>query len=207
MRLWPGITLGILLLAALGRSLPALRIIVYIGLFIVIRDVMTPVGLWRLGPEGGLWIRFTPDSLVLALLGLGSLAMVAAMCLYDPEARSLLIWFKGNRLHGLAAGMFAALVIALPLLIIYRFVPLEARGGPVAVRLLPGILTTTLLETYTRKCFSGVFCKVFLKKSSTGRIGSRRSPPVWLLVSGILFWPWRSPIQDGPSWPLPLGRG
>ena len=118
----------------------------------------------------------------MALLGLGSLAMVAAMCLYDPEAGSLLIWFKGNRLHGLAAGMFAALVIALPLLIIYRFVPLEARGGPVAVRLLPGILTTTLLgNLYEEVLFRGFLQGLFEKKARRAELeaGGRLRSGFW----------------------------
>jgi hypothetical protein len=166
-RLLPGILLGLALLAVLrGRLLP-LRLAVYIGLFILIRDVMTPLGLWRLGPEAGLWLRFHPDPLLLVLLGLGSLSLVLAMNLYDREARSLLVWFRGPPSRGLLVGIGCAALVACPVLILYHFVPLDQRGGAVARSLLPALLVMTLLgNLYEEVLFRG-YLQGYLEKHLT----------------------------------------
>lgn len=156
LRTAPGVVLGASLLFLLKKKELAIRIAIYIGLFILIRDAMTPSGLWRLGNEGGLWLRFSPDSMLLLLLGAGSLGMVLAMNVYDPEARGLLIWFKASPFKGILVGVVSAFIVALPIIVLYRFTPLDIRGGPVTPSLLPAILVTAMLgNLYEETLFRG----------------------------------------------------
>lgn len=127
---------------------------------------MTPLELWRLGNEGGLWLRFAPNSVLLFLFGAGSLGIVWGMNFYDAEAKSLLVWFRGPPLIGIAAGVASAGLVVLPIAAIYQFFPLDMRGGPVSQSLLPAILVTAMLgnlyeETLFRGYLQGYLERIF----------------------------------------------
>lgn len=48
-RISPGLSAAIVLLSLLPREQTGARLCVHLGLFILVRDAMTPVGLWEIG--------------------------------------------------------------------------------------------------------------------------------------------------------------
>src|SRR4051812_12681173 len=71
-RVTPALILGAILLF-LARREPKLRIVSYLALFILLRDAMTPLGLWSFGAQGFFWIRLHDDP--------GFLIVFAVTCL------------------------------------------------------------------------------------------------------------------------------
>lgn len=94
LRVAPGIAALLLLLTALPRKAAGMRIVVYIAIFIVIRDAMTPIGLWRFGTEGVFWIRFTASLPLLLMIAAGSGIVAAAMLLAEPQWRARIEWLR-----------------------------------------------------------------------------------------------------------------
>lgn len=61
-----------------------LRIIIYITSFILMRDALTPLGLWKIGKTDGVfWIRLSTDPMFLILFGLCSLLIVMGLFTFD----------------------------------------------------------------------------------------------------------------------------
>jgi hypothetical protein len=65
-RVAPGLVLAAFVFAIVRRE-PLLRIVLYVALFIFLRDAMTPLDLWSFGSDGGFWIRLTAPPLFLIL--------------------------------------------------------------------------------------------------------------------------------------------
>lgn len=63
-RLVPGFALFAACLVLVPMRATGARIALYIGLFVLVRDTMTPAGLWRIG--AGMRLGFHPDPAVLA---------------------------------------------------------------------------------------------------------------------------------------------
>lgn len=143
-RVAPGMVLGGVLLA-LARRARRVRIAIYLALFILLRDAMTPLGLWSLGTEGFFWLRLAGDPVFLIAFGLGSLGIVLALTLFDRPNRRHLRWIRHRPVEGAIIGVLGAGVVALPLVLIYRSTPIAMRGGPVPVQILPALLVFTLL--------------------------------------------------------------
>jgi len=180
LRIAPGAALFIVLIALIPRGAKGIRIMAYIMLFILVRDAMTPLGLWSFGTSGGFWIRFTPDGALLALLGLSSVAIVLAMYYYERELRSTIRWFTGGKVTGLAAGVTAALVIAAPLVVMNIGVPAASRGGAFPAVLLPALLAMTVGgNIYEEFLFRGYLQGYFLAKGTSNTRAA--------LLSGIAF--------------------
>ena len=82
-------------------------------------------------------------------------------------------------LAGLLLGFGGALLVVAPCAVIYRFVPLELRGGPVAVSALPAILIFALLGNLLEESlFRGY---VF------GRLARNLTPIKAGIASGFVF--------------------
>ncbi|MGY2224436.1 CPBP family glutamic-type intramembrane protease [Pseudomonas gingeri] len=109
----PGLVLCGLWFGLIPGSLPGLRIVVLLLAFVLMRDAMTPLGLWSL--SAGLQIGFIANPWVLAVLGALSLGLVGLLARLAPELWRLLVVFKGNRAAGLAVGIAAGCLIGLPL--------------------------------------------------------------------------------------------
>ena len=71
----PGVLLLGLWFVLTPRSLPAMRILILLVAFVLMRDVMTPLGLWAL--SDAVQIAFTANTFVLAALGGLSLLLIA----------------------------------------------------------------------------------------------------------------------------------
>ena len=199
LRIMPGALLGMICLAVLGRKAAGLRIVLYIMLFILIRDAMTPLELWKFEAAEVFWIRFTAPGSFLVFMGMMSAGAVILMGIYDPEVRGFSPWFIGSKGVAAAEGLLGALLAAGPLLFLYTFVPLGTRGGAVEGALLPGIFAAALLGNfYEEVLFRGYFQGYLEKRHSLGRYRAG-------LLSGLFFGFGHSFLAltvTGTGWPL-----
>lgn len=195
LRVAPGIAALLLLLTALPRKAAGLRITVYIAIFIVIRDAMTPIGLWELGTEGVFWIRFTDSLPLLLMIAAGSGIVAAAMLLAEPQWRAQIEWLRipqgrpslrpSSRYlytaRSLSTGLVGAALTAAPLLLVYTTVPIGLRGGTIAPVLLPGIAAVALVGNfYEELLFRGFLQDYLLTEIGTSRLSAA-------FISGIAF--------------------
>jgi uncharacterized protein len=143
-RVAPGVLLTVAVLVLTKRS-PRLRIVIYLALFVLFRDAMTPLGLWSFGNEAFFWIRIDNDRTFMVAFGLASIAIVLSLYFLDRHNRLLVRWTRGNLFVGAVFGLVAALVVVAPCLAVYRQTPIDARGGTVPVGNVAALLTFTLL--------------------------------------------------------------
>src|SRR5262245_9330830 len=125
-RIAPGLVLGAGMLF-LARREARLRIVIYLALFVLLRDAMTPLGLWSFGTEGFFWIRLHSDPWFLVAFGLACIAMSLGLYFLDRENRRLFRWTGGNGPRELLAGVGGAIVVVAPLAVVYQFTPIESR--------------------------------------------------------------------------------
>lgn len=150
----PGlILLGVCFWLARSDRDPLLRIVVLILGFILIRDAMTPTGLWEFGVVDGIvpWLRMTDNPLVLIAFGLGSLLLVAAT-LRDEKLRKLVKWGTPN-FSTIGLGVLGGLLAAAPILAISFGEPMESRGGMVAAVVLPALAFMALAGNLGEEVF------------------------------------------------------
>ncbi|MFW6362120.1 MAG: CPBP family intramembrane glutamic endopeptidase [Spirochaetota bacterium] len=195
LRVAPGIAALLLLLKALPRKAVGVRITVYIAIFIVIRDAMTPIGLWKFGTAGVFWIRFVASLPLLLMIAAGSGIVAALMLLAEPQWRARVEWLRlpqiqaGSQpiprhmhaVRSLSTGLVGAALTAAPLLLVYTTVPIEMRGGTVAPVLLPGILAVALIGNF----YEELLFRGFLQDYLQTEIGTSRLSAA--LISGIAF--------------------
>jgi membrane protease YdiL (CAAX protease family) len=166
--------------------------VVYLALFVLLRDAMTPLGLWAFGGQGFFWIRLPSDPAFLVAFGVACLGLTAALYALDRENRRLIRWMQGPAPAGLLWGVGGAAVVVAPLVALYQATPVESRGGPVPLQNLPALLLFALLGNLLEEVlfrgyvygllaqamppiragvWSGVifaFCHVFLATTVTG---------------------------------------
>lgn len=124
--LLPGLTLFGLWFALTPKTQTALRIVILLLAFVLMRDAMTPLGMWSL--NGDLQIGFLANPFVLAVLGVSSLGLVAVLARQLPDLWQLVVLFKDHRLVGLAVGIVVGCLIGLPLRS-YQGAELALAGG------------------------------------------------------------------------------
>ncbi|GAA4918803.1 hypothetical protein LX16_4456 [Stackebrandtia albiflava] len=176
---------GLVVFAAclvLARRLPSVgaSIAILIAAFILIRDAMTPAGLWRFGAADGVapWIRFTEDTGVLAVLAVLTLALTAVVLAAHPGLRALVVWGRPTPVV-LALGVGGAALAAAPVLAVSQAWPMDERGGAVAVTALPVVLAF---------CLAGnLFEEVLFRGFLQGHLERVTSPVRAALLSGLLF--------------------
>jgi membrane protease YdiL (CAAX protease family) len=157
-RVLPGLVAGVSFVLLLPRDRTGLRIASYILIFVLVRDAMTPLGLWRIGGEGFLWIRLIDDPLMLVVLGAMSASLVLCIYIFDKDTRQYIVPFRRSPVKGVPVGIAGALVVAAPFLLFYSSVPIAARGGVVSSGLLIPILVFALLGNFLEEAlFRGYF--------------------------------------------------
>jgi len=177
-RVIPGLLLGLSLIFLLRRE-PRMRVLVYIGLFILLRDALTPLGLWSFGREGGFWIRLSDDKWFLLIFGIISVCVVGLLYFFDKPNSKKVIWLKGKPLAGYLTGIAGMLIVISPFLILYQFTPISNRGGMVNLTLVPFIAAFALLgNLFEELLFRGYVINIFSERKSTD------IPGIW---SGIVF--------------------
>jgi hypothetical protein len=177
-RVTPALVLGAMLLF-LARREPKLRIVSYLALFVLLRDTMTPLGLWSFGAQGFFWIRLHDDPVFLILFGVACLGMALAIYFFDRENRPLLQWLRGTWQRGLLWGTVGALIVVAPLAGIYHYTAIDTRGGTVLPSLLPAILIFALLGNLLEESL--------FRGYAYGHLSQRMTPLVAAIASGIVF--------------------
>src|SRR5437763_1133323 len=129
-RTGPGLVLGAMMFFLIRRE-ARLRIVLYLALFVLIRDAMTPLGLWSFGTQGFFWIRLSSDPAFLVAFGLAGLGLSLAVYFLDRENQSLFRWTRGPLALGLLWAIVGAVVVVAPFVVIYHYTPIESRGGQV----------------------------------------------------------------------------
>lgn len=173
LRLAPGAALFALALALLPRRALGPRIALYIALFILIRDAMTPVGLWQFD---GLRIGFYPSGLALALLGLASLAGVAFLWAVERDLRALLVWRRGGLVAGAVLGIGTGIALAVPSWLLAGPTDPAARAGP-------GFLVGLGVLAYGGNLLEEVLFRGYLQ----ARLAAWTSELRAALLSGLIF--------------------
>jgi uncharacterized protein len=90
----PGVLLFGLWFALTPKAMPAMRILILLAAFVLMRDVMTPLGLWTLG--SGVQIGFTANAFVLAALGGLSVLLILLLAYIAPDLWRLVRWTIGS---------------------------------------------------------------------------------------------------------------
>lgn len=170
----PGIILMLGLLVLIPRNAPLVRIAVYILAFILIRDAMTPAGLWSI--DGTLRLAFHPDPLVLASLGLASLSLVWVLVRFDGPLRPLLIWARVATVWGVVAGLVAGAIIAIPVMLLtgHGWTKFSEPGA-----FLTGLAVVAL--------FGNLLEEVLFRGYLQGALAQKTSPVRAALLSGAAF--------------------
>lgn len=177
----PGLALMALCLGlARADRDPLLRTVVLVLGFVLIRDAMTPTGLWSFGVVEGAgvpWLRMSQDPWVLVGFGLGSL-LVAGAVLLDPDLRGLVRWGRVDP-GTMGLGVLGGVLAAAPILALSIGQPVEARGGAVGTGLLPALAFMALAGNFLEE----VIFRGFLQ----GRLEQAMAPVRAALLSGVLF--------------------
>src|SRR5262245_45690775 len=143
-RVSPGLILAALMFYLVRRE-ARLRIVLYLALFVLLRDAMTPLGLWSFGTQGFFRIRLHADPIFLVVFGIASLGLSLGVYSLDRDTQSLVRWRRGPVALGLLWGIGGMVVVVAPLLAVYQHTAIESRGGPVPSQNLPAILVFALL--------------------------------------------------------------
>jgi membrane protease YdiL (CAAX protease family) len=177
-RIAPGLILGAAMLY-LARREALIRIAIYLAMFILLRDAMTPLGLWSFGTQGFFWIRLHGDPAFLAIFGVACLGLSLAVYFLDRPNQSLLQWTRGRVLAGLLLGGCGAVVVIVPLFVIYQHTSIESRGGQVPLNNVPAILVFALLGNLLEEAlFRGYVY---------GQLAHTMSPLKAGIASGVVF--------------------
>lgn len=179
-RLMPGFILLILLLVLVSKVDSIFRIWLYIIGFILMRDLMTPLEYWSFGSDPVFWIRFAADGPLLIILAIGSLIMSLLIIFYENKRGVSLTWFRESPLQSILAGIAGAIVVVLPLVLMYVGILSGERGGLVPRSLIPAILSIALAGNLLEELlFRGYLQNWFLKQGM--------NPVKSALSSGLLF--------------------
>lgn len=180
MRIMPAIMIIALTYVLMPKKSVMSKLFLLIMGFLVMRDAMTPLGLWRFGSnEGVVWFRFIEDGFILAGLAFTSLVLTCAILFFNQNMSGYLQWFGKHKLKSAAAGVFGAVVVTLPILFMYMNIPGEDRGGTVAVSLLAPLFVFTLLGNFMEE--------VLFRGYVQGYFETLVQPWRAAVISGFLF--------------------
>lgn len=178
-RIIPAVAVIGLLILLLPKKTMEFRITAYILLFLVIRDAMTPAGLWRFGMEGFFWLRFSENGGALLVLGALSAGLAVTILLLDSQARSLIVWWKGARIPAIVSGIAGAFIVFLPFVLLYAGMDLQSRGGMVATSLIAPIAVMAFAGNFLEETLFRGFFQGFME-THTGPVRAA-------LASGAMF--------------------
>ncbi|ABS62702.1 Abortive infection protein [Parvibaculum lavamentivorans DS-1] len=173
MRMAPGLLAFALCLALLPRAAAGLRTALYIAIFILIRDAMTPAGLWSFE---GLRISFFNEPMVLATLGVMSVLGVIFLVSVERDMRPLLVWRKGTLIEGGMVGLGAGLAIGIGAASLSGL-------SPMLWDFTPGFILGLVILAYGGNLLEEVLFRGYLQ----GRLEQIVTPVRAALLSGLVF--------------------
>ena len=181
LRLFPGLIVVVAIYLIIPKDMTVLKIFNLIFGFILMRDAMTPLNIWVFGVNGNvLWLRFIDDAFILITIGLLSLLVTLLIYFSNRHLTSNFIWFKTNsKSRSLFIGALAALLIAIPFMLTYLFIPIQDRGGEVALHLLLPLLILALFGNLLEEVLFRGFLQNYLKQE----VGINKS----IALSGLIF--------------------
>ena len=180
LRLTPGLVVLAATFALWPRRQVIARILLLILGFVLVRDVMTPLGFWDFGRTGvAFWIRFRPEPLLLWALALSSAGLAAALYFGLPELRAGVRRGSFAKASTWLWGLGGVLVISLPISGLAMTQPLSARGGTVPVQVLPALFALAILGNLLEE----LLFRGFLQSQLEPTVGPRRA----VLLSGLTF--------------------
>lgn len=191
LRMVPGIAAFLFCLVLLPRAAIGIRIALYIALFILVRDAMTPVGLWSFD---GLRIAFINDGGVLAALGLASVIGVLMICAVEKEMYPLLVWWKGSCAAGAGVGFGAGVVIGLGAASLSGFSPM-----------LPDYASGFIIGLFILAYGGNLLEELLFRGYLQGRLEQIVTPTRAALLSGLLFAAYHSYLAitvTDAGWPI-----
>ncbi|WP_248750077.1 CPBP family intramembrane glutamic endopeptidase [Pseudomonas sp. MWU15-20650] len=170
----PGAGLFGLWFALTPKSQPAMRILILLAAFVLMRDALTPLHLWA--PSRDMQIAFSANAFVLSALGGLSLLLMMLLARAAPELWRWVVWSKGNWAYGLGIGLAVGCAIGLPLRLLQGIEAQAIHGYWVW---LPGMVVlaygaNALEEVLFRGCLQG-----YLEQQVT--------PLRAALISGVAF--------------------
>lgn len=178
-RLVPGLLVATLFILLLPRRLIQMRIFAYILAFILIRDTITPLGLWWFGAGWEPWLRMKSEPALVMVLGTVAFGVALLMNVLEPDLRRLVVWWRGGKLAALLGGLCGALLVFVPFIGITWSTPIAERGGAVdPSSWLPLALMCLLINFYEETLFRGYL---------QGYLETQVSWPRAALLSGTAF--------------------
>lgn len=140
---------------------------------------MTPLGMWEIGNEAFLWVRFLDDAIFLLSFAIMGLSIVVLLYKTQKSLQQYVRWKSDNLPKDIIYGIFGAIVVAGPILIIYLFIPIEYRGGEFPIELLPILVVMAL--------FGNLFEEIFFRGYFQGYMEKRISKWKAGVFSGLAF--------------------
>ncbi len=125
-----------------------------------------------------LFLRFVDDWFVLVSLGVMS-GLVAVLLLRVPELRMLVRWGDLGSWRLYLVGILGGVVVAAPFVLVGLGAPLDARGGAVAVGLLPALLFMALVGNFLEELLFRGFLQGYFEEHMSGVRAA--------VLSGLLF--------------------
>ncbi len=170
LRVLPGLALVGAVLVFI-RPNAGTRVVLYLLVFVLLRDSLTPLGLWSFGSQSGVfWIRLSDNPWFLVLFGISAAAITAGLYFADAENRRGIAWIRGSAVSTISVGLAGFLAVVLPFIVLYRvLVPLEMRGGAVATQLLPAIFVFAMLGNLLEELLFRGYVLEGLKRHHTER--------------------------------------
>ncbi|UEL25967.1 CPBP family intramembrane metalloprotease [Pseudomonas fluorescens] len=170
----PGVLLFGLWFALTPRALSALRILILLMAFVLLRDALTPLGIWSL--SGDVQIAFSGNAFVLAALGGLSLLSIVVLARIAPELWQWVRGTIGNPAVGLAVALAVGCLIGVPLRL---YQGIEASAIPGYWVWLPGMV----VFAYGANALEEVLFRGFLQ----GYLEQQVTPLRAALISGVAF--------------------
>ncbi|WLI04229.1 CPBP family intramembrane metalloprotease [Pseudomonas sp. FP597] len=174
LHLLPGLLLFGVWWALTPRSLAAMRILILLAAFVLMRDAMTPLGLWALGSD--LEIAFSANTLVLGALGCLALLLIVLLAGVAPELWRLVVWVKGRGLAGVVVGLAVGCLIGAPLRL---YQAIDGAAIPGYWAWLPGMVVLA----YGANALEEVLFRGFLQ----AYLEQQMKPLRAALISGVAF--------------------
>ena len=180
LRIFPGLVLITLIFLLFPKNAVLTKIFLLIFDFILMRDAMTPMGLWTFGiDEGTIWLRFIDDGFILIALALTSLVLTVGILYFNKSLRQYILWFGRYKITSLVVGFIGGVVVIIPFYFMYMGTSAEELGGAVSLELLLPLLIFSLFGNFTEE--------VLFRGYLQGYLETQLSSWHAVLLSGLIF--------------------